>query len=889
MNRERMSPDPGALAATKFMAPHVPAGMVQRDRLTERLHLGAHAPLTLLAASAGSGKSALLSAWAAEREPGTTAWFSLDPADSDRRRFWRGALEALRRAGVGDPIASLEVHPGLDPDLVLPALVNALEQRPEPIVLVLDDLHEIGDAPAIADLDQLLRRPPDGLRLVVATRADPALRVGRLRVAGALAEIRAADLAFTLEATIELLEVSGIDVTDDVAEQLWERTEGWAAGLRLAALRMRTALEPARFVSEFAGDDTTVADYLLAEVLVQQPPDLREFLLRISVVDAVNDELADALTDRTDSHRVLMRLERDHALLSSSGGARAWHRLHPLLRELLRSELRFTAPEQIPVLHARAAAWFERHNRPSEALRHAAAAEDWTYVSALAARHWVHLLLEGELGALRPVLESLPGDLPAHDPELALALAGVRLIAGDAPGAQRWFEIARDGRTAVAPERRHEFNLGLAAVGLMRGRVRGDIAAAMHHAQAMFERDGTDAAAMIGSDERRALALGELGIAELWTGELTRARRDLEAARGAAAAAGRDWLVVVCLAYLGIEAVIRGRFERATRLCTDAEELAHRRGWGATWPIGITAGAFSTIALHRNRLDEADAQHARAVDRLERSGDRPLRAVTAIRGARILIERGQPDRAFDMLQEARELLRDWPVMPAMHGLLSGIEALAVAAMGDRGAAETLLARDDSGSAEAAVALAQLRLRGDEPAAALEALRPFLDDDGEGDGLQNTRAEMWVVAALAWDMLADVRAAGDGLEHALAAAEVGGLQRAFLMHGDAIAPLLRRHRRNGTSHRALLDDLLAGVEGRAEALPVTDLPESLSEREAAVLRFLPTMMSNQEIASELFVSVNTVKTHLKAIYRKLDVDERRAAIRRARELTLLGPR
>ena len=320
----------------------------------------------------------------------------------------------------------------------------------EPVVLVIDDLHEIGMSGAVRDLDQLLRRPAAALRIVAATRADPAIRTGRMRVAGELKEIRAADLAFTLGEARELLTASGVDAAPEVVEQLWERTEGWAAGLRLAALALRGHADPARFVAEFAGDDSTVADYLLGEVLAQQPVDLREFLLHISVVDLVDGELADALSERTDSERVLAQLERDHALLSSTGGARAWHRLHPLFAELLRSELRYRDPDAVAPLHSRAAKWFHEHDRPIDALRHAAAAEDWEFVGTLAGAHWVRLLLEGELEPLRKVLDQLPEDLVRGDPEIAIALAGAHVDAGDDAKATRWFRVAREGRDAVA-------------------------------------------------------------------------------------------------------------------------------------------------------------------------------------------------------------------------------------------------------------------------------------------------------------------------------------------------------------------------------------------------------------------------------------------------------
>jgi LuxR family maltose regulon positive regulatory protein len=416
--------------------------------------------------------------------------------------------------------------------------------------------------------------------------------------------------------------------------------------------------------------------------------------------------------------------------------------------------------------------------------------------------------------------------------------------------------------------------------------VRGDVDAAMRHAELLLEH-GRPSPGEVGTDDLRALALTHRGIAELWSGELDRGRRDLECARGAARAGGRDWMVVLCAAYLGIDAMICGRYERATRLCAEAEQLAHRRGWHTTWPMGMTAATLSVIAYHRDRLDEAERRYARAVDRTRRSTDRPLRALIALQRARLCSARSLHEQGLEALQEAREWLRDWPIMPAIRGLIDALEATATAALGDPSEAAERLASDDGRTREMAVALARLRLRDGDPDGALAVLDPFLQ--GAGDPFGSSRIEAWVLAALARDALAEHGAAAASLERALAAAEAGGLRRPFLADGPAIAPLLRRHIRAGTSHRALAGDLLATVERPAATRTAAVLPDTLSEREAAVLRFLPTMMSNQEIASELFVSVNTVKTHLKAIYRKLDVDDRRAAVRRARELSLVGPR
>ena len=881
-----MDGDLVALGATKFMPPRIPYGLVPRPRLLDQLDRGVRGPLTLLAAPAGAGKSALLCSWVSDLESARVAWLSLDAVDADRRRFWRGVLEALRRAGAGTAVDALALPSAESADPVIAALVNALESVEVPLVLVLDDLHEIGDSPALGDLDQLLRRPPPALRVVVATRVDPPLRIGRMRLDGGLTELRAADLAFTLPEADALLRATRVDVTADVVELLWRRTEGWAAGLRLAAQAMRSHPDPARFVSEFAGVDSTVADYLLGEVLAQQPAELREFLLRISIVDVVNGELADALTDRTDSARVLARLERDHALLSSTGVAEAWHRLHPLFAELLRSELRYGAPLEVPGLHRRAARWFERRDRPVEALRHAAAAEDWGHVGALAGAQWVPLLLEGELQSLHEVLDRLPVALREADPELALAVAGTCVDAGDEAGAGGGW--TSHGRNATGCPRcgagastwpSHWSAYARTAPWRHRHRdaARADAVRGQRLRRGRDLRDG-------GASRARSHATGDGPALERRAGPRPSPPRD--GARRRAGIGAR--LAAHAVARLprsrsdderslrpGHPAVRGGRRARtAPRLEPYVAARAHgmhaERGRVPSQPVRRRRGTSPARVRARPRRQRSAAARDRRP---------PARAHPA--------PRSNAEAAFEAVQEAREWLRDWPIMPAIAGFVEAVEATAIAAFGDPARAALTLENGAAGETQdAALALALLRLREGHADAAVQVLGPFLDH--APSPFESARTDAWVIAALAHDELADHPSAADALERALDGAEPSGMRRPFLAHGAAIAPLLRRQLRSGTSHRALVEDLLGEVERPAGSRNVAVLPESLSQREAAVLRFLPTMMSNQEIASEMFVSVNTVKTHLKSIYRKLDVDDRRAAVRRGRDLQLLGP-
>ena len=354
-------------------------------------------------------------------------------------------------------------------DLVLPALVDALDARDGPIVLVLDDLHEVADV-VREDLERLVRYPPPALRLVLVTRSDPPIGLGRLRLEGWLTEIRARDLAFTLDEAAALFDALDVPIAPAEVATLWRRTEGWSAALCLAAMSVRAHPEPERFIEHFAGTDATVSDYLLSEVLARQPADLREFLLRTSVVDTVCGELADALTGDSDGQRMLARLQHGGALLAALDEHGVWHRYHPLFAELLRAELRAQLGGEVEELHGRAAVWLAAHGDRTAALRHVAAGRAWDLGAQLVIDHWVELLINGEMAALRPVLEAMPRERVVACPELSLAFGAAMLAFGKQDVAEPHLRAAEGAVDRVPPERQAQFAAASAAVGLYEGR-----------------------------------------------------------------------------------------------------------------------------------------------------------------------------------------------------------------------------------------------------------------------------------------------------------------------------------------------------------------------------------------------------------------------------------
>jgi LuxR family maltose regulon positive regulatory protein len=882
-----MAPDPyaGTLPATKFVVPPELVGMVPRSRLLDALDAAVARPLTLLAAPPGAGKTALLGSWvAAGRAPGPVAWLSLDPADSERRRFWRAVLEALTRAGAGEPIDALVAHPQERVELLVAAVAGALADRTEPLVLVLDDFHEVADS-VHGGLDQLLRHPPACLRIVLATRADPPLHLGRLRLQDQLAEIRGPELTLTLSETTEMLTALGISMGTEHVRRLWSHTEGWVGALRLAAMSLRGHAEPEQFVDAFAGDDRAVSDYLLSEVMSSLSPDDRCFLLRTSIARVLNGDLANALTGRSDGHRRLAELARGGALLAPLDRRGEWYRYHALFGELLRAELRSEWPDQVPELHRRAAAWLAGQGDDARALLHAVDGEAWDLAARLAGERWVDLLIRGEIGALRPLIERVPPEWAAGDPELALAVAATLMDRGDERAAEVQLRRAEAAAARVPPERRVRFDASLAAVRLYVARLRGDLETALAAGRTLDAQGGLDHDAI--ETDLRALTLANLGIAELWAGRPEAAGRHLERSRGAAADSGSEWIVLIALGHLAVQGVVEHDYPRAGRHAREAIVLAERRGWECSWPAGAALVALGAAEFLWDRLDDAGRTLERAQEALGSTRERPLRAMLALVRAAVLNSAGDPETALAVLCAGTEQLRGWPVMPQLAEQFVVLEALLRSQLGNGDQASRLL-EGASPSPAVSVALAQLRLARGEPEAArteLESWTGELEHDRSPTSIQGC-----LVDALALDALAQHDAAAAALELALDHAEPGGLRRLPIGFGRSVQPLLRRQLRRGTEHRALVGELLDALDdasGRHHS-PSPFVTEPLSPRERAVLRYLPTMMSNQEIASELFVSVNTIKTHLKAIYRKLDVPDRREAVRRARRLELLAP-
>jgi LuxR family maltose regulon positive regulatory protein len=851
-----------------------------------------------ISAPAGSGKTVLLRSWIAEAGLARhAAWVPVDSEERDLQRFWLSVLGALRETAPGAAlVGALTAAPDLDGWAIVERLLTDLAPLADRIWLVIDDVHELG-TDALRQLELLMMRAPPGLRFVLATRHDVRLGLHRLRLEGELTEIREPDLRFTVAEARELFAAAGVQLPDSAVVVLHERTEGWAAGLRLAALSLAGHPDPARFAAAFSGTDRTVAEYLLAEVLDRQPEEVRRLLLRTSILERVNGELADLLTEDKGGERVLQDLEQANAFVVSLDGSRSWFRYHQMFAGLLQLELRRAASDEVAALHRTAADWLAEHGYSVEAIRHAQAAGDWGLAAGLLADHWPGLHLDGQAATTHELLAGFPPSVRAVDAGLAAVAAADELAYGSLEAAERYLGLAERG-TASGPDARGvQAQLLLGIVRLLVVRQRGDlptVAEEVQRLEVLAEAPDTTQPAL--GQDLRALTLIGLGITEVWTGRFQEAELHLKRGVALARRIGRPFLEFTGLAHLAPVEMFQS-YPRAAERSRQAIELAERHGWASDPAVGTACMALGTMLTWQGRLDEAEPW----VQRAERTLTADAQPATGhvIRYIRGLLElaRGRDADALAALRAAEPLaLR----LAAPHYTVPRARALLVHALvrlGEIEGAEQALAdlsSQDRDHGETHIATAVLRLAQDDPHAAVAALAPVLDG-GPSVLPWIGLAHAFLLEAIARDALGDRAAAGRALERALDLAEPDGALSLFLLHP---APgLLGHHARHGTAHAALIAEIQTLLAGNRSAPPPGShagwarsrgLDEQLTDRETRVLRYLPTHLTAYEIAGELYVSVNTISAHRRHLYAKLGVHSRREAVDRGRALGLLAP-
>jgi LuxR family transcriptional regulator, maltose regulon positive regulatory protein len=887
---------PGTSEAVAARIPGPGTGVVvARPELFRRL--SGPARVAVVSAPAGSGKTVLVRSWiGAAKLADSAGWVAAGPDERDPRQFWLAVVAALRRTVPGSELVQpLTAAPDLDGWAIAERLLADLAPLRDRIWLVVDDVHELSPD-ALRQLELLVLRAPPVLRFVLASRHDLRLGLHRLRLEGELTEIRAADLRFSVPEAQELLAVAGVQLPQSAVKMLQQRTEGWAAGLRLAALSLAGHGDPARLADRFSGTERTVAEYLLAEVLDRQCGEVRRLLLRTSILDRVNGELADLLTGGHGGERILQDLEEANAFVMSLDGARSWFRYHQLFADLLQLELRRAAPAEVAGLHRAASAWFAGHGYPVEAIRHAQAGGDWDLAARLLAGHWPGLHLDGQSAAIHELLAGFPPGLCATDAGLAAVAATDELAYGSVQAADQYLALAARA-TGTVPQARRPQALLLGMTRLLLAHQQGNLPALAEEAerlQAIAETpDVTQpmtGTGEVGGEDLRALVLIGLGTTEIWTARLGEAKRHLEAGIALAHRIGRPFLEFTGLAYLAGVEVYRS-FAVAAERSLQAVDLAEQHGWAGEPAAGQAYGILGVVLAMQGRLEEAGLWVDRA-QRAFRAEAQPGSGLAIYYMSGVLeLARGRNAAALAAFQAAERLAGR---LAAPHHLLPRAQAMLLVALvrlGEPEQAEQVLAglsdqRREHGDLR--IAEAVLRLAQHDPHAASAAVAPVIDAAPEGAGRAQL-AHAFLLEAIARDELGDEEAAGRALERALDLAEPDGALSWFLLHP---APaLLERHARRGTGHAALIAEILSLLPGRKPGAPPAGPPplgEPLSDSELRVLRYLPTNLTAPEIASELSVSRNTVKTHTRNLYAKLGTHRRTEAVARARALGLLAP-
>jgi LuxR family maltose regulon positive regulatory protein len=899
------------ILATKLYLPRLRPNVVSRPRLIARLNEGLHRKLTLIAAPAGFGKTTLVSAWVAFIEQ-PTAWLSLDEGENDPARFLAYLVAALQTiaATLGEGVLGvLQSSQPPPPEAILTALLNEITTLPDQFVLVLDDYHVL-DAKAVdLALTFLIEHLPPQMHLIIATREDPLLPLARLRARGELTELRAADLRFTPSEAAEFLNsVMGLNLSPGDIAALEDRTEGWIAGLQLAALSMRGREDIPEFIRAFTGDHRYILDYLVAEVLTRQPAAVRSFLLQTAILDRLSGSLCDAVTGQEEGNARLEALERGNFFVISLDDQRRWYRYHHLFAEVLSAHLLAEQPDQVATLHRRASEWYERHGSAVDAIRHALAAADFARAADLVELGVLAMLRSRQEATLLDWLKVLPDEVLRCRPVLSVAYAHVLLSSGEREGveerlrdAERWLDTTAEMR--VRPDAlaatmivvdEEEFGHLPATIAIARAGLaltRGDVQGTVTYARRALDLAPEDAHLTRGS----AAAL--LGLASWTSGDLEAAHRSYADGIASLQKAGNISDSLGCAIAVADIQMVQGRLHEAMHTYERALQRALEQG---TPPLRGTADMYVGMSgLHRERNDLHTAtQHLlRSKELGEHTGLPQNRYRWCVAMARIRESQGDLNSALDLLHEA-ERLYVGDFSPNVRPITASVSRVWVAQgnggealdwVRERGLsvsddpyylrefehitlARVLLARSTSNRADYSIL------------EAVGLLQRLLQAAEEGERTGSV-IEILVLQALANLLQGDIPAALVPLQQALTLAEPEGYVRMFVDEGPPMALLLEAAAKHGIAPN-YVRHLLTAFGSAEDRTPVKQgLIEPLSERELEVLRLLATGLNGPEIARELVVSLNTMRTHTKNIYSKLGVNDRRAAVRRAKELDL----
>ncbi|MGV6858910.1 MAG: LuxR C-terminal-related transcriptional regulator [bacterium] len=912
---------PSPILSTKLHAPPHRSEWLRRSRLLEQLDAGLSRKFTLVSAPAGFGKTTLVVDWLRGRQQ-PFAWLSLDEADSDVNQFLTyllAALATLEAPGVSAASAALDTAQPPPPAHVLTILLNALSALEERVVLVLDDYHRLESEAVDQALDFLLEHAPTSLHLVVTTREDPSLPLARMRARGEMVELRLNELRFsTAEAADFLNQLMGLALSDGEVAALEQRTEGWIAGLQMAALSLHGRDDKAAFIESFTGSHRFILDYLLEEVLRRQPEAVRDFLQKTAVLDRFSASLCDAIIGQSGeavgAEELLLALERQNLFLVPLDEARQWYRYHHLFGDVLRARMRRDA-SALQTVHQRASAWFEDNGFPVDAIHHALTANDSDNAARLVEQAWPTLRQSTPERMFLDWIDALPSSRIEASPVLSFhhgfCLLSQDLAAADPPlsKAQAWVDMAGDEEGHAKAERagmvicnEDEFAQLPGLLGIARAYqcgAYGDLPGIVRNARRAMEHFP------VGDTLWRGAATALLGLAQWSSGDLEGA---YDAIAESAETMHKSGDLVSCLGALCLLSGIRGsqgRFRDARTICQKALKIADSFGDHPPQGTADIHVELAELAYESGDLGMAEQQlqTSHAMEDYTRLPEVQHRWFIVM--ARVKQAQGDFDTAEALLDEGAQCQIMSPAPETQP--ISAWQGRLWLARGridkaQRWAEKSGLSPEDETGylfefqhlTLARLLIAQYRDQPDE-----HEVQPILDlltrlaGSAETGKRQRSMAQAHMLRALLHDAMGEAQAARNALQQALDIAEPENYVRLFADEGEPMLTLLRRERKRLNSS-ALVDQILYGSLHSEETTTTTEdasvsdrllnsLPESLSEREQQVLRLLASELTGPQIAEHLFVSLNTLRTHTKNIYSKLGVNNRRAAVRRANEL------
>lgn len=895
------------ILATKLYVPSPRPKVVLRPNLVGRINEGLHRKLSLVSAAAGFGKTSLVSEWVAGcKRP--VAWLSLDEGDNNPTCFLMYLIAALQTIvpKIGERALGLLQAPQPPPtESIMTILINEITTIPNNIIIVLDDYQMIHSKLIDEALTFLLEHLPPQMHLVIATREDPDMPLARLRARDQLTEVRAADLRFTTtEASVFLNRMMGLNLSDADIAALEARTEGWIAGLQLAALSLQGRSDTTGFIQAFAGSHRFVLDYLAGEVLERQPEQMRDFLLQTSILDRFCAPLCNAVNEQEDGKEMLEVLERDNLFLIPLDDKHQWYRYHHLFADVLQAHLLETQPEEVSSLHQRASVWYEQNGLPPDAIRHALAAEDFERAAGLIELAWSAMDISYQSSTWLCWVKALPDVLIRARPVLSVGYAWALLDCGELEAsevrlhdAEHCMDMPTDKIVVVDKEQFRSLPASIATARAYRSLALGNIPGAVKYAQQALILTPED------DQVRHIQATSLLGLAQYASGDLKAAERSLTDFHSnlrkigeIEALIGITFLLADIRVTLGCLREAESSYQKTLRLVTCR---------GEPMPLGAADLYRGLGELYVERGDlEAAAQHLLTSQKLgEQTATTDWPHRLGVSQARLKEAQGDLDGALTLLDEAERVYIRGP-LPDVHP----VKALKVRVWLKQGRlAEAMewireqgLSVDDElnylREFEHITLVGVLIAAGknDREAGFLDKATWLLErllQAAETGGRLGSTIQILLLQALAFQARGDLTHAIAVLERALALAEPEGYVRVFLDEGEAMRLLIEKHSRNPKHPLSNYEEkLLAAFAQPTSPKPAaihqkSDMTERLSERELEVLKLFRSELKGPEIAQQLFVSLNTLRTHTKNIYSKLGVNNRQAAIRRAEELNL----